>query len=170
MLDTARFRTRLGRILGVSPRSVHAYVLGEHGDSEVLVWSSASVGGIPLEAFLAQMGRPLTPHLRQEVDEAVRHGAARIIQGKGATYYGIGAAVAKIMKTIRDNEHALLTVSAPSPMLVGHPVPPCLSLPRVIGSDGIQAAFLPPLSPTEEEAIQKSARVLREAAQALEAR
>jgi len=160
VLDTARFRARLGRLLGVSPPSVHGYVLGEHGDSEVLLWSSVSVGGIPLERYAEQLGRPLTEDLRAQVDDGVRHAAARIIQGKGATFYGIGAGVARIVRAVRDDEMALLTVTAPSRELNG-----CLSLPRVVGSGGIERTLLPALSQEEREALDRSAGILRAACQ-----
>lgn len=112
ILDTARFRTLLAEHLGIAPQSVHAYVLGEHGDSEVLVWSSATVGGVPLASAAAQLGRPLGAAERERIDEAVRRAAYRIIAGKGATYYGIGAAVARLIRAIRDDEGLVVTVSA----------------------------------------------------------
>jgi L-lactate dehydrogenase len=163
VLDTARFRSRLGALVGVSPVSIHGYVLGEHGDSEVLVWSSAAAGGIPLELLAAQVGHPLTAEVKAGIDDGVRSAAARIIQGKGATYYGIGGAVAHIVRAIRDNEDALLTVSAPAPEL-GQTHPSCLSLPRIVGRDGIRRALLPSLSVQEHRELERSAGILREAA------
>ena len=85
VLDTARFRSMLGEHFGISPNSVHAYVLGEHGESEVLIWSSAKVGGVPLALFAEQQGMPLTDEVKARIDDGVRHSAYRIIQGKGAT-------------------------------------------------------------------------------------
>jgi len=162
LLDTARFRAQLGQAVGVSPQSVHGYVLGEHGDSEVLVWSTATVGGIPLEQFASQMGRPLTPDFRDRIDDGVRHAAGRIIQGKGSTCYGIGAAIAHIVLAVRDDRRALLTVSAPSPELGGS-VATCLSLPRIVGALGVEATLFPTLSGPERAALEASARVLAEA-------
>ena len=98
ILDTARFRTMLGEHLGIAPQSVHAYVLGEHGDSEVLIWSSIAVGGVPVNEFAAQMGRPLTPEVKCHMDDGVRRAAFRIIEGKGTTNYGIGAGIASTNK------------------------------------------------------------------------
>jgi L-lactate dehydrogenase len=92
-LDTARFRALLGRHFQVDPQHVHAYVIGEHGDSEVLVWSQATIAGLSLDEFVTVHGTPLTAAERQEIDENVRHAAYQIIAGKGATYYGIGSAV-----------------------------------------------------------------------------
>lgn len=91
ILDTARFRSLIGEWLGVSPHSIHAYVLGEHGDSEVLNWSSARVGGVPLHEFCQQRQIELSEARRRQIDQAVRRAAYRIIEGKGATYFGIGA-------------------------------------------------------------------------------
>jgi len=163
MLDTARFRARLGSAVGVSPRSVHGYVLGEHGDSEVLVWSTAHVGGVPLEQFAQQVGRPLTPEFRARIDDGVRHAAAGIIQGKGATFFGIAGGVTQIVRAVRDNERALMTVTAPSPEL-GGAVAPCLSLPRIVGSGGIERTLFPALAEEERLALERSAEILRQAA------
>ncbi len=133
MLDTARFRTLLGEHLGVASRSVHAYVLGEHGDSEVLVWSSARVGGVPLFDFAAQVGRPITETVKSQIDNGVRRAAYLIIEGKGSSYYGIGAGLARIVQAIRNDERAVLTLSSLSMDIEGlNEV--SLSLPRVLGS------------------------------------
>lgn len=162
ILDTARFRTMLGEHLGVAPQSVHAYVLGEHGDSEVLVWSSITVGGVPVSEFAAQMGRPLTPEAKTRIDEGVRRAADRIIDGKGATNYGIGAGIAAMVRAIRDDSRTVMTLSSPAPeveFLQGT----CLSLPRVLGARGMEATLHPALSSEERLAIEHSARILREA-------
>ena len=167
ILDTARFRTLLAEHIGVAVQSVHAYVLGEHGDSEVLVWSSASVGGLPVDEFATQMERPITPEVRRKIDEDVRRAAYRIIDGKGATNYGIGAGIAYIVRVIRDDAHAVLTVSAPSPASE-HLEAACLSLPRVVGAAGIIKTVHPELAADEQHAIEQSARILREATGALQ--
>ena len=112
ILDTARFRALLGEHLQVASRSVHAYVLGEHGDSEVLVWSSAYVGGVPALDFAEQIKKPLSDDIKASIDDRVRRAAYRIIEGKGATYHGIGAGLARIVQAIRDNERAVLTLSS----------------------------------------------------------
>jgi len=163
ILDTARFRTMLGEHLGVAPQSVHAYVLGEHGESEVLIWSSIAVGGVPVNEFAAQIGRPLTPEVKCHMDDGVRRAAFRIIDGKGATNYGIGAGIASIVRGIRDNSRTVMTLSAPAPELeyVGDA---CISLPRVLGARGIETTLHPALSEEEHQAITHSARILREAA------
>ena len=163
ILDTARFRALLGEQLGIAPHSVHASVLGEHGDSEVLVWSSAQAGGIPLADFAAQAGRPLTAEARVRIDDGVRRAAYRIIEGKGATYYGIGGGVCRIIGAIRDDERVVLTVSGPAAGTPGLGEV-SFSLPRVIGVGGILATLHPTLSPDEQAALERCAVVLRAAA------
>ena len=161
ILDTARFRALLGENLGISPHSVHAHVLGEHGDSEVLIWSSADVGGVPLEDVAARMGVTLTQEMKIRIDGRVRRAAYTIIEGKGATWYGIGAALARIVSAIRDNERAVFTLSntdTPGYQDVS------FSLPRVIGAGGILATLHPSLSSDERALMDKSAEVLRNAA------
>ncbi|MFW5833006.1 MAG: lactate/malate family dehydrogenase, partial [Pseudomonadota bacterium] len=111
ILDTARFRALLAGHLGVAPRSVHAFVVGEHGDSEVLCWSAATVGSIPVIDVADQMERPLDTTARDRIDDAVRQAAYRIIAGKGYTNYGIAGGVARIMRAIDADERAVLTVS-----------------------------------------------------------
>jgi L-lactate dehydrogenase len=160
ILDTARFRALLGEYLGVASQSVHAYVLGEHGDSEVLIWSSAKVGGVPLLDFAEQIGKPVTPEVRSRIDEGVRRAAYRIIEGKGATYYGIGAGLSRIVSAIRNDERAVLTVSmriTDAKRWEGM----SLSLPRVVGNAGAVMTLRPALSGEEMEAIQKSAGILK---------
>jgi len=154
-----------GRVIGsgVAAQSVHAYVLGEHGDSEVLVWSSAKVGGVPLLDFAKQSGCPLTHEVKSRIDDGVRRAAYRIIEGKGATYYGIGAGIARIARAIRDDERAVLTVSILTPE-VGGVKEVALSLPRVVGAKGVTATLPPALSDDEHAAFQKSAKILKEAA------
>ncbi|MBI4803406.1 MAG: L-lactate dehydrogenase [Elusimicrobia bacterium] len=163
ILDTARFRTLLGEYLGVAPQSVHAYVLGEHGDSEVLVWSSAKVGGLMLEEFAAQRGLPPDAGMKARIDDGVRRAAYRIIEGKKATYFGIGAGLARIVEAIRDDERVVLTVSICEGGLEGFEKAG-LSLPRVVGRQGVMATLHPPLSPQEQQALRNSARVLEQAA------
>ena len=111
ILDTARFRTLIGAHLGISPRSIHAYVLGEHGDSQVPAWSSARAGAVPIASIAAQVGSPITEAVRTEIAERTRNAAYTIVKGKGSTYYGIGAGLARIVGAIRQDEQAVLSVS-----------------------------------------------------------
>lgn len=159
VLDTARFRALLGEHLEVSSHSVHAYVLGEHGDSEVLVWSSAQVGGLPLEDFAAQTLHPLTPNVKTKIEDGVRRAAYRIIEGKKATYYGIGAGLSRLVRSIRDDDRAVFTVSNIAVEVAGLPRV-SLSLPRVIGAQGVQATLKPTLSFLEHESLSKSSALL----------
>jgi L-lactate dehydrogenase len=163
VLDTARFRALIGEYLSVSPKSVHAYVLGEHGDSEVLVWSSAKVGGIQIADFAGQIGRPMTKEVESKIDDGVRRAAYRIIEGKGATYYGIGAGISRIVGAIRDDERVALTISAQiaeDDEFRGM----TFSLPRILGIAGVITTLRPDLSTAEKKALQKSAETLMEAA------
>ncbi len=159
ILDTARFRTLLAEHLGLAPHSVHAYVLGEHGDSEVLAWSSGKIGGVPVIEFAEQVGRRITNDIKARIDDGVRRAAYRIIEGKGATYYGIGAGIARIANAIRDDEGAVLTLSNIEGLNGVS-----LSLPRVLKAKGIETTIQPMLSDEEEEALKRSAEILKEAA------
>ena len=114
-LDTARFRTLLGAHCGVDSHHVHGYVIGEHGDSEVLTWSLVTVGGMPLDAFARMRGVDLSEAVRQDIDEKVRRAAYTIIAGKGATYYGIGSALARIVDAVLHDQRSILTVCARPP-------------------------------------------------------
>lgn len=166
ILDTARFRALLGENLGIAPQSVHAYVLGEHGDSEVLVWSSAKAASVPIETFAAQRGRPLTSEVRAQIEEKVRRAAYRIIEGKKATYYGIGAGLARVVRAIRDDEHFVFTLSSLNTTLPKFERF-CFSLPRVLGAKGIITTIEPAIDDAECTALKHSIATLREAAAAL---
>jgi L-lactate dehydrogenase len=166
ILDTARFRVLLGEYFEVAPQSIHSYVLGEHGDSEVLVWSSAKVGGIPLADFAAQTEHELNDELKRTVDSAVRNAAYTIIAGKGSTYFGIGAGLARIVQAVRDDERAVLTVSMPAHGLNGFEGV-SLSLPRIIGSSGVITTLEPALNFEERRQLLKSAEILHEAARSI---
>lgn len=159
ILDTARFRWLLGQHLGIAPGSVHAYVLGEHGDSEVLAWSNARAGSVELASFAAQIGAAITSDVRARIDTGVRRAAYTIIEGKGATWYGIGAGLARIVQAIALNEEAVLTVSVVSDVLGVEQV--ACSLPRIIGRRGVTAELMPELSSEEEAGLRASAEMLK---------
>lgn len=162
ILDTARYRALLGAHLGIAPHSVHAYVLGEHGDSEVLVWSSAMAGNIPITSFAAQMSAAITQAVRDDIDTRVRRAAYTIIDGKGATYYGIGAGLARLAESILSNEQAVMTVSIVTPEVAGVE-DEALSIPRVVGRAGIVADLFPHLDPAEADALKRSAGIIKDA-------
>jgi len=165
-LDTARFRALLGRHFGVDPQHVHAYVLGEHGDSEVLAWSQATIAGLSLDEFAKVHGKPLTAADRKQIDEDVRRAAYHIIAGKGATYYGIGSAVARIVDVLLHDQRAILSICC---RITG--VPDCegvtLALPHLVGGEGALATIPLPLDPAEQEGLRRSAGILREAIESL---
>ena len=165
-LDTARFRALLGRHFGVDPHHVHAYVLGEHGDSEVLAWSQASIAGLSLDEFAKVHGKPLTEADRKQIDENVRRAAYKIIEGKGSTYYGIGSAVARIVDVLLHDQRAILSICC---RISG--VPDCdgvtLALPHLVGGDGALATIPLQLDPSEREGLRRSAGILREALESL---
>ena len=166
VLDTARFRALLGDHLGISPKSVHSYVLGEHGDSEVLCWSGAIAGNAPIDDFAHAVGRPLTADVRAGIDAGVRRAAYRIIDGKGATYYGIGGGIARIAQCIEADERAVMAVSMVTGE-VGGVSDVALSLPRVIGGGGVEADLQPALDAAERAALARSAAVRKEAVESV---
>lgn len=165
-LDTARLRTLLGRRLKVDSHHIHAYVLGEHGDSEVLPWSLVTVGGIPLDEFCTGLEISICPDDYAEIDERVRRAAYHIIEGKGATYYGIGSAIARIVEVIQQDERSILTVCTSMPDVAGVKNV-SVSLPNLIGGEGIIQTFYPNLSPQEMDVLRTSAQVVRSAIDAL---
>jgi L-lactate dehydrogenase len=161
-LDTARFRSLLARALGVDSQHVHGYVIGEHGDSEVLTWSLADVGGIPLDDFCHQQGCALNQDLREEIDRNVRRAAYHIISGKGSTYYGIGSALARIVDVILHDQRSVLTVCTPLDEVAGVP-DVTVALPHLLGGEGIRSTFTLPLSSKEEQQLHDSATIIRNA-------
>jgi L-lactate dehydrogenase len=165
-LDTARFRALLGRHLGVDSYHVHAYVIGEHGDSEVLTWSLVSVGGIPLDEFCQLRGVVLDDSVKIGIDEQVRRAAYHIIQGKGATYYGIGSALARIVDVILRDQQAILTVCTPVAEIAGA-ADVTVALPHLVGGQGILATFPPPVNEAEQAALSASAAIVRAAIEKL---
>lgn len=167
-LDTARFRTLIGTECGVDPQHVHAHVIGEHGDSEVLTWSLASIGGIPLESFARLRGVDLSNAVRQGIDDKVRRAAYSIIGGKGATYYGIGCALARIVDAVLHDQRSILTVCAPTPDVLGVK-DVTVALPRLVGGCGVIETFPLPLSDTEQTQLRASAGVIRTALDELDA-
>ena len=168
ILDTARFRTDLGFHLGISPKSLHANVLGEHGDSEVLCWSGGDGGTVPLTKLAADLNKPLTDAVKQSIDDDVRNAAYKIIEGKGATYYGIAGGLTRICQAISSNEYAILTVSTFHENVAGVSNV-CISMPTVIGKRGVHNVLFPELSSDENEKLKQSSLKIKELSeQALE--
>ena len=165
MLDTARLRYTLGLRLRVDPRSVHAHVVGEHGDSEVVLWSAASVGGIRLKDWPDwNRGDGDQPALAEEV----RRAAHEIIRRKGATNHAIGLVTADLLRCLLRDERRVLTVSRVQEGAAGmHDI--ALSLPAVVGAAGAADVLEPEMSSPERDALEHSAKVLRMAAADLKA-
>ena len=161
-LDTARFRSLLGSHCGVDSHHVHAHVIGEHGDSEVLTWSLVTIGGMPLEAFARLRGIDLSDSVRKDIDAKVRGAAYTIITGKAATYYGIGSALARIVDVILHDQRAVLTVGVPTADVFGVRNV-TVSLPRLVGGQGVLETFPLPLNQQEMSALRASAGVIRKA-------
>jgi L-lactate dehydrogenase len=135
-------------------------VLGEHGDSQVLAWSGARVGTVPIALFGEQVSAPITEEVRAKIDCKTRNAAYTIIKGKGSTYYGIGAGLARIVGAIRQDERAVFSVSSVTAFVEGvRDV--ALSVPRVVGRQGIATELLPELDAQERRALQQSASLLR---------
>jgi L-lactate dehydrogenase len=168
-LDTARFRALVGRHVGVDPKHVHAYVVGEHGDSEVLSWSTASVGGVPLSEWCSYHNIPLDEEVKQRIDYNVRNAAYTIINGKGATYYGIGSALARITDIILRDERAILTICAPQIEIAGVKNV-TVAMPFLLGGSGVIGAHHPMvLAQDEQEKLHRSASIIRDLITQLEA-
>ena len=168
-LDTARFRSLLGGYLGVDPPHVHGYVLGEHGDSEVFPWSLVTVGSVPLEEFCRQWDICIDDAIKAEIEEKVRGAAYRIIAGKGSTAFGIGSALTRIVEVILRDQRSLLTVCTPVPEVAGVENV-TVSMPHLVGGEGILDSILMPISldEIEESKLRASAKVIQESYQSLD--
>lgn len=166
VLDTARLKYLLGQRLGVDARNVHAFIIGEHGDSEVAVWSSANISGADLDDFCRIAGLDDPTAALHRIYEHVRDAAYTIIEGKGATYYGIGMAVRRIAEAIVRDERSVLPVSTRIDQHYGVDGI-CLGVPSIVGRGGVQAVLDIPLSADELSRLQRSARMMREQIDAL---
>jgi L-lactate dehydrogenase len=164
ILDSARFCTALATHLGINPAYIDARVLGEHGDSQVLHWSGAVAGNLLVAEAARQMGRELTGADRSRIDAAVRGAAHAMIKGKGATWFGVGAGLARMAEIIEGDARALITCSMLTAECQGvRDV--ALSLPRVLGAGGVVKTFTPKLDAAESDALRRSAEILKEAAE-----
>ena len=161
VLDTARLKQIIGERLQVDPRNVHARILGEHGDSELIAWSSAHVAGIPLEDFFYMRAEGSYDEFRSEMSDLVRNAAYEIIRRKKATYYGIALSVKRICEAIVRDEKSVLSVSN---VLHGEfgIQDVALSTPCIVGKAGIEGRLPPALNYAEQQSLKESARLLRE--------
>jgi L-lactate dehydrogenase len=159
ILDTARFRYLIGDYFKIAPKNVHAYIIGEHGDSELPVYSSADVGGIPILKMIERQEQ----YKKEDLDEIfinVRDAAYKIIEGKGATYYGIAMGLARITKAILNNENSVLTVSAHLDGQYGEKNV-YMGVPAIINRSGIREIVELELNEEEQQKFQHSADVLK---------
>jgi L-lactate dehydrogenase len=163
VLDSARLRTQLGARLNVDSRSVHVNIIGEHGDSEIVTWSNANVSGVPLADFFALrgMGEEDLNKIEEEIGTEVRNSAYEIIKRKGATCYGIAVSVRRICTAIVKDEKSILPVST---VLHGtYAIKDCaLSVPAIVGSQGVEGLVPVAMSEEERTALLRSADVLKE--------
>ncbi len=159
-LDTARFKYLLGQHLSVDPRSVHAFIIGEHGDSEIATWSSANVSGIPIHDFCEMRGHFDHEEAMVRIAEDVKNSAYRIIEKKGATYYGIAMSVRRICEAIVRDEKTILPISSIQHDNCGIS-DIALSMPAIVGKDGVEGTVPITLSSEEEKALKASADTLR---------
>ena len=160
VLDTARFRYLLGDHVGIDSRNVHAYIIGEHGDTEVPAWSITNVAGIPMDKY-CESCKGCDNLSKLKIYEDVKNAAYQIIEKKGATYYAIALAVRRIVEAIERDENSILTVSS---LLTGQYglSDVVLSLPTVVNKNGIDRIIDLPLNKLEEEALIKSGHALKE--------
>lgn len=166
VLDSARLRTELSSHYGVDPRNVHAYVLGEHGDTEFVTWSTATFGSMHLLDYCAATGMGCTPADMDAIELRVRNAAYEIIRRKGATNFAIAASLTRIVEAVVRDEASVLTVSSLVQGQYGIS-DVCLSLPAVVGRSGVQRMLPVSLDPAEEVALHRCAQVIREATLAL---
>lgn len=166
VLDTARLKYLLGSHLRVDSRSVHAVIIGEHGDSELAVWSGANISGVDLDHFCELQGITDYPKVLEFIYKNVRDSAYEIIDRKGATYYGIAAAVTRIAQCIVRDEHSVLPVSVNLQGLYGVD-DLCMSVPAVVGRDGAEKVLEIQLSQEESDSFHRSAQTLKEVAEGL---
>jgi L-lactate dehydrogenase len=160
VLDTARFRNQISLHCRINPHNVHGYVIGEHGDGAVPVWSTAQIAGLKLEQFCRYCGRGCSA--QNEIGRKVRTAAEQIITRKGATFYSISLAVKRIVQSIFGNENSVLTVSTLVQDYCGiNNV--CFSLPAIINRDGVKDVLPPDLDQVERAALQRSAEALQTA-------
>jgi len=161
VLDTARFKYLLANHVGIDARNVHGYIIGEHGDTEVTVWSSANIAGVPIDDYCDKCHKCEEKIRKNKIFNDVKNAAYKIIEKKGATYYAVALAVRRIVEAIVRNENSILTVSGILNGQYGlHDI--CLSLPTVVNSKGRDTIITIPLDKEEMELLHKSANSLKE--------
>lgn len=160
VLDSSRFRFLIAKRLTVAVQNVHAYIAGEHGDSEIPLWSSATVGNVPLHQWAVAGHGKLSARDRTEIFENVKGAAYRIIQGKGATNYAVGLATTRIIEALLNDENQVLPVS--SLLTDYHGISDvCLSVPSIVNRGGVDAMLPIPLNDAERAGLANSAQTIR---------
>ncbi|AKJ06600.1 L-lactate dehydrogenase [Archangium gephyra] len=166
VLDSSRFRFLIARHLNVAVQNVHAFIAGEHGDSELPLWSSATVGAMPLMQWSAPGHSRLTDEDRTRIFDNVRNAAYQIIRGKGATNYAIGLATAQILEAVLYDENRVLPVSSRLDGYLGIS-DVCMSVPSIVNRTGVETVLEVPLNDTEREGLRRSADTIRQAIRTL---
>jgi L-lactate dehydrogenase len=161
VLDTARLKYLLGQHLGLDPKSIHAFILGEHGDSEIVSWSNSNVAGVPLNQICEMKGYYNHQASMEAIAESVRNAANEIILRKKATYYGIGMAVKRICEVIQRDEKSILPLSTHLHGELGL-ADVTLSVPAILGANGVEKILPYVLSPDENQKLSASAKLLKE--------
>lgn len=167
VLDSARLKYQLGKHLGVDNRSVHAFIIGEHGDSEIAAWSSANVSGVPLHMMCEMRGHFDHDDNTEEIEETVRSSAYEIIEKKDATYYGIAMVIKRICQAIVRDEKSIFPISSRMHGLYGLD-DVVLSMPAIVGANGVETIIPISLDEKEVERLHESANTLREIMNGLE--
>jgi L-lactate dehydrogenase len=161
LLDTGRFRFKLGEYYDVDPRSINAWTIAEHGDNLVAAWSLANVAGLPLAHFRGPNGKTLDHAAMHDIFERTRNAGYEIIQRKQSTYYAIGIALLRIVEAVLRDQHSVMTVSVPLEGRLGV-TDMSLSLPAVVGRNGVEAVLELPLEQSELAAFQAAGQVLKD--------
>lgn len=167
VLDSARLKYTLGHMLDVDPRHVHARIIGEHGDSELAVWSAANVSGIPINDFFRLRGFDNPSELRRSIEESVRNSAYEIIKKKRATYFGIAPSVTRICEAIVRDQKSIMTVSNYRTDVQGV-TDVVMSMPAIVGSNGVEFSIPLQLSIDEAEHLHASAQTLKNTLQSVD--
>ncbi|MFY0529341.1 L-lactate dehydrogenase [Archangium gephyra] len=166
VLDSSRFRYLIARHLNVAVQNVHAFIAGEHGDSELPLWSLATVGAVPLMQWSAPGHSRLTEEDRTRIFDNVRNAAYQIIRGKGATNYAIGLATTQILEAVLNDEQRVLPVSSRLEGYLGIS-DVCMSVPSIVNCTGVETVLEVPLNDTEREGLKRSADTIRQAIRTL---
>lgn len=166
VLDTARLKYLLGEHFGVDNRNIHAYIIGEHGDTELAAWSSANVAGLPVHEFCTKCDKCSDRKCLEEIFNDVRGSAYKIIEGKGATYYAVALAVTRIAEAIVRDENSVLTVSSYMNGQYGLD-DVCIGLPVLVGGNGVSAVPDMALSEEELKLLHNSANAIKQITSAI---